>query len=58
MLVLSKAGDQIPVILFVEVIGNAAKLPPEQIGATAANVGSMLVAIVTVVVVEQPLLSV
>ncbi len=36
--VLFMAGDQVPVILFVEVVGNV-KLPPEQIGATWLNVG-------------------
>ncbi|AWI25260.1 hypothetical protein HYN49_04760 [Flavobacterium pallidum] len=38
--VLSKAGDQVPVIPLFEVIGNAAKVPPEQIGATCVNVGA------------------
>ena len=32
--VLSKAGDQIPVIPLVEVVGNAANVAPEQIAAT------------------------
>ncbi|AWI25261.1 hypothetical protein HYN49_04765 [Flavobacterium pallidum] len=32
--VLSKAGDQVPVIPLSEVVGSAAKVPPEQIGAT------------------------
>ncbi len=39
MAVLSSAGDQVPVMLFVDVVGNAASAAPEQIGATAANVG-------------------
>ncbi len=39
MAVLSSAGDQVPVMLFVDVVGNAASGAPEQIGATAANVG-------------------
>ena len=37
--VLSKAGDQVPVIPLLEVVGNAVKLAPEQIDATCANVG-------------------
>jgi hypothetical protein len=37
--VLFNAGDQVPVIPLFDVIGNAAKLAPEQIGATAVNVG-------------------
>jgi hypothetical protein len=37
--VLSKAGDQVPVIELIEVVGNADKLPPEHIGETVVNVG-------------------
>jgi hypothetical protein len=37
--VLFKAGDQVPVILFVEVVGKALRLAPLQIGLTALNVG-------------------
>ena len=53
--VLSKAGDQAPVMPLFEVVGNADKVAPEQIGATAANVGVMLVftVIVNVVVVAH-----
>jgi hypothetical protein len=53
--VLSKAGDQVPVIPFVEVVGNADKVAPEQIGATAVKVGVMfgLTVIVNVVVVAH-----
>ena len=36
---LSKAGDQIPVIELFEVVGKADKLPPEHIGGTVVNVG-------------------
>ena len=39
MAVLFKAGDQVPEIPLVEVAGKAAKVVPEQIGATALNVG-------------------
>jgi hypothetical protein len=53
--VLSKAGDQLPVIPLVEVVGSADKVAPEQIGATAVNVGVMfgLTVIVNVVVVAH-----
>jgi hypothetical protein len=37
--VLSKAGDHVPVIEFVEVVGSAFKLAPAQIGVTCVNVG-------------------
>ena len=33
------AGDHEPLIPLVEVVGKATKVPPEQIGATAAKVG-------------------
>ena len=45
---LSKAGDQVPVIPLVEVVGKADKVAPEQIGATAVNVG--VTAVFTVIV--------
>jgi hypothetical protein len=53
--VLSKAGAQVPVILLVDVVGNADKADPEQIGATALNVGVMfgLTVIVNVAVVAH-----
>ena len=47
--VLSKAGDQVPVIPLFEVVGNADKLAPEQIAATCVNVG--VVFGVTVIVI-------
>ena len=34
-----KAGDQVPVILLSEVVGNAANAPPEHIAATGVKVG-------------------
>jgi hypothetical protein len=37
--VLSNAGAQVPVIPLLEVVGNGVKAAPEQIGATALNVG-------------------
>jgi hypothetical protein len=53
--VLSKAGDQVPVMPLVEVVGKVDKAAPEQIGATALNVGVMfgLTVIVNVVVVAH-----
>ena len=41
-MVLSKAGDHEPVIPLLEVVGNGARVAPEQIGATAVNVGVIL----------------
>ena len=39
---MSKAGDQDPVMPLFEVVGSGASVVPEQIGATAVNVGAML----------------
>jgi len=39
---LSKAGVQVPVIPLFEVVGRAVRVAPEQIGATAVNVGVIL----------------
>ncbi len=50
--VLFKAGDHVPVMPFVEVVGNAVKTVPEQIAPTAAKVGVTLGFTVTVIVVE------
>ena len=52
---LFNAGDHVPLIPLVEVVGNADKVPPEQIGATAANVGVTfgLTVIVNVVLVAH-----
>jgi hypothetical protein len=36
--VLFSAGDQVPLIPLFEVVGNAAKVAPEHIGATAVKV--------------------
>ena len=38
-----KAGDQVPVIPLLEVVGSGDKVAPEQIGATGAKVGVALV---------------
>ena len=50
-----KAGDQVPLILLVEVVGNAANTPPEQIAATGLKVGvtAGLIVIVNVAVVAH-----
>ena len=40
--VLLSAGDQVPVIPSMEVVGSGNSVPPEQIGATTANVGVTL----------------
>ena len=37
--VLFSAGAQVPVMPLLDVVGNANKVVPEQIGATALNVG-------------------
>lgn len=52
--VLFNAGDQVPVIAFVEVVGKVAKKSPEQIGATTGNIGVILGFTVTVNVVVVP----
>jgi len=55
VVVLSKAGDQVPVMPLLEVVGNAVSVAPEQIGATAVNVGVIfgLTVIVKVAVVAH-----
>ena len=45
--VLLSAGDHIPVIPLFDVVGNAAKVAPEQMGATAVKVGVNTVGIGT-----------
>ena len=49
------AGDQVPVMPFVEVVGNAGIEAPLQYGPTAANVGVTFefIVIVSVVVVAH-----
>ena len=53
--VLSKAGDQVPVMPLLEVEGSAVSVAPAHIGATAVNVGVMfgLTVIVSVAVVAH-----
>jgi len=45
---LSNAGDHDPVIPLLDVVGSAVRVAPEQIGATAVNVGVVLVLTVIV----------
>jgi hypothetical protein len=45
------AGDQVPVIELFEVVGNAANVTPEQIGATGVKVGVTFGFTVIVIVV-------
>ena len=55
VVVLFNAGDQVPVIPLVDVVGSAVKVAPEQMGATVLNVGVMFgfTVIVNVVVVAH-----
>ena len=48
---LTTAGDQVPVMPLVDVNGNTGATAPEQIGATAAKVGVTFGVTVTVTVV-------
>ena len=52
---LLSAGAQVPVMPLLDVVGNGFNVPPEQMGATALNVGVMfgLTVIVNVVVVAH-----
>ena len=36
---LFNAGDQLPAMLFVDVVGSELNVPPEQIAGTCVNVG-------------------
>ena len=49
--VLFKAGDQVPLMPSLEVVGSGFSVPPEQMGATAGNVGVTFGLTVTVYVV-------
>jgi hypothetical protein len=55
VVVLSKAGAQVPVMPLLEVVGSGVNGAPEQIGPTALNVGVMLelTTIVSVAVVAH-----
>ena len=50
---LFKAGDQFPVIPFVEVVGKAVKVAPEQIGSTCVKVGVTIEFTVIVIVTTE-----
>jgi len=55
------AGDQVPVIPLVEVVGNADKLAPEQIVSTCVNVGvvfGVTVIVMVAVVAHNPVVGV
>ena len=61
MAVLSKAGVQTPVIPLLEVVGIGVSVAPEQIGATAVNVGvtfGLTVMVRVVVVAHCPVVGV
>ena len=47
-MVLSNAGTHVPVMPLLEVVGSGVRVAPEQIGATAVNVGVALVLTVIV----------
>jgi len=49
---LTTAGDQVPVIPLSDVVGNTGATDPEQIGAIAAKVGITFGVIVTSIVVD------
>ena len=55
VVVLSKAGDQAPVMPLLDVVGNGDSVAPEHFGATAVNVGVAvgLTVIVNVVVLAH-----
>ena len=48
---LLRAGDQLPAMPLLDVVGNAANGVPEQIGFTAVNVGTVVLLTVMVIVV-------
>jgi hypothetical protein len=50
VVLLTTAGFQVPVIPFIEVVGNIGAVAPLQIGAMAVNVGVIIGFTVTVIV--------
>jgi hypothetical protein len=56
--ILFRAGDQVPLIPLFDVVGRAVNVAPEHIGATAVNVGTIVLLLLTVNAVvgdSQPL---
>ena len=53
VVVLSKAGDHVPVMPLLDVVGSGDSVAPEQIGATAVNVGVVFEFTVIVKVVVE-----
>ena len=52
MVVLFNAGDQVPVIPLLEVVGNVDKVAPEQIALTCVNVWpNDTIGLITIVIV-------
>ena len=51
MVVLSKAGNQVPVIPLLDVVGNANNVAPLQIDATCVNVGIIFGFTIIVIIV-------
>ena len=61
MAVLSNAGDQVPVMPFVEVVGKADNVAPEQSALTCVNAGAIFgltVMVIVVVVAHCPVVGV
>ena len=54
VLLLSSAGDHVPVIPLLEVVGSGDNGEPAHIGATALNVGVIFAIEVNVAVIKQP----
>jgi hypothetical protein len=57
VVVLSKAGDQVPLMPLLDVVGNGERVAPEHIGATAVNVGvtfGLTVIVIAAVVAHSP----
>ena len=52
VVVLFNAGDQVPTIPLMDVVGRAAKVAPEQIGAIAAKVGIIVGGLTVIIKVE------
>jgi hypothetical protein len=53
VVVLSKAGDHVPVMPLLEVVGKADNEPPKQIAATCVKVGVIFALTVIVIVAVE-----